>query len=72
MYIIFLKEKGNPFTLNNFFKIAKIYYYDPQSVGINVQSPQIAITPRRLTLGRWHINIEHIGSVFDKPLQIFW
>ena len=25
-------------------------YYDPQSAGINVQSPQSATTPRRLTL----------------------
>ena len=32
--------------------IAQICYYDPQSVGINVQSPQSATTPKRLTLGR--------------------
>ena len=31
-------------------KITQIYYYDPQSAGINVQSPQTATTPRRLTL----------------------
>ena len=29
--------------------IAQIYYFDPQSAGINVQSPQSATTPRRLT-----------------------
>ena len=31
-------------------KIAQIYYYDPQSARINVQSPQSESTPRRLTL----------------------
>jgi hypothetical protein len=31
-------------------KIAQIYYYDPQSAGINVQSPQSESTPKRLTL----------------------
>ena len=30
--------------------IAQISYYDPQSAGINVQSPQSATTPKRLTL----------------------
>ena len=30
-------------------KIAQIYYYDPQSAGINVQSPQSEPTPKRLT-----------------------
>ena len=29
--------------------MAQIYYYDPQSAGINVQSPQSESTPRRLT-----------------------
>ena len=29
-----------------------LIYYDPQSAGINVQSPQSATTPRRLTLGQ--------------------
>ena len=41
-------------TFNHFYseksKIAQIYYYDPQSAGINVQSPQSESTPRRLTL----------------------
>jgi len=32
--------------------MAQIYYYDPQSAGINVQSPQSESTPRRLTLVR--------------------
>jgi hypothetical protein len=32
--------------------IAQICYYDPQSAGINVQSPQGATTPRRPTLVR--------------------
>ena len=27
-----------------------LYYYDPQSAGINVQSPRSESTPRRLTL----------------------
>ena len=31
-------------------KIAQIYNYDPQSAGINVQSPKSESTPRRLTL----------------------
>ena len=31
-------------------KIAQIYYYDPQSAGINLQSLQSESTPRRLTL----------------------
>ena len=30
--------------------IAQIYYYDPQSTEINMQSPQSATTSRRLTL----------------------
>ena len=30
--------------------MAQIYYYEPQSVVINVQSPQSELTPRRLTL----------------------
>ena len=31
-------------------KTAQIYYYDPQSAGINMQSPQSESTSRRLTL----------------------
>ena len=30
--------------------MAEIYYYDPQSAGITMQSPQSESTPRRLTL----------------------
>ena len=30
--------------------LAQIYYYDPQSAGINMQSPQSESIPRRLTL----------------------
>ena len=57
--IIFQKEKGNTFTFLIIFtvkslqkksKIEQIYYYDHQSAGINVQSPQSDSTPRRLTL----------------------
>ena len=33
-------------------KIAQIYYYDLQSAGINVQSPQSESTPRILTLDK--------------------
>ena len=32
-------------------KIAQIYYYDPQSAGINLHSPQSDSTPWTLTLG---------------------
>jgi hypothetical protein len=31
-------------------KIAQIYYYDPQSAEINMQSPQSDLTPWTLTL----------------------
>ena len=49
------KRKGKYFyTFNHFHivksKIAQSYYYDPQSAGINMQSPQSRTTPRRLTL----------------------
>ena len=54
----FQKEKGNTFTLLIILivkslqksEIAQIYYYDHQSAGINVQSPQSESTHRRLTL----------------------
>ena len=37
--------------MNGWFgKIAQIYYYDPQSAGINLQSPQSDSTPWTLTL----------------------
>ena len=58
--IIFQKEKGNTFTLLIIIiekslqkeQIAQITYYEPQSAGINLQSPQSDLTPRRLTLKR--------------------
>ena len=56
--IIFQKENGNTFPLFIIFlvksfqksKIAQIYYYDPTSAGINLQSPQSDSTPWTLTL----------------------
>ena len=56
--VIIQKEKGNIFTLLIIVivkslqkrKIEQIYYYDPQSAGINVQSPQSESTTRKLTL----------------------
>ena len=52
-FIIFQEENGKTFTLLIIFKskIAQIYYYDPQSAGINLQSPQSDSTPWTLTLG---------------------
>ena len=56
----FSKRKGKYFdTFNHSYSkkssnratyIAQICYYDPQSAEINVQSPQSATTPKRLTL----------------------
>ena len=44
-------------------QIAQIYYYEPQSAGINVQSPKSESTSRRLTL----ITAEtHIIFVIDR------
>ena len=56
--IIFQKENGNTFTVFIIFvvkslqkeQIAQIYYYDPQSAGMNLQSPQSDSTPWTLTL----------------------
>ena len=55
---MFQKENGNTFTLLIIFivkslqknKIVQIYYYDPQSAGINLHSPQSDSTPWTLTL----------------------
>ena len=47
-------------------KIAKLYYYDPQSAGINLQSPQSDSTPWTLTLG-WIVAAGTIKEIF-----IFW
>ena len=61
--IIFQKEKGNTFTLLIIFIVKSLQKKrakwhksttitgDPQSDGINEQSPQSESTPRRLTLG---------------------
>jgi hypothetical protein len=57
LVIIFQNENGNTFTLLIIFivkslqkrKIAQIYY-EPQSAGINLQSPQSDSTPWTLTL----------------------
>ena len=45
--INFQKEKANTFTILIILivKSLQICYYDPQSTGINVQSPQNASTP---------------------------
>ena len=56
--IIFQKENGNNFTLLIIFIVkslqiellAQIHYYNPQSTGINLQSPQSDLTPWILTL----------------------
>ena len=58
--IIFQKENGNTFTLLIIFIVKSlIYCYDPQSAGINLQSPQSDSTPWTLTLGWWEKQIEH-------------
>ena len=44
--------------------MAQIYYYDHQSAGINVQSPQSESTPRRLTLAMTN-NVDK-WSIMDK------
>ena len=51
-YYKFSKRKGKYFyTFNHSYsEKSQICYYDPQSAGINMQSPQSATTPRRLTL----------------------
>ena len=40
-------------------KIAGIYYYDPQSAGINLQSPQSDSTPWTLTLMFHYLMKQH-------------
>ena len=62
--IIFQKENGNTFTLLINFIVkslqkeqnSKIYYYDPHSTGINLQSPQSDSTLWTLTLTYPHEN----------------
>ena len=46
-----------------------ILYYDPQSAGINVQSPQIDSTPRRLTLTGTPIFILKYLSAYNLKYQ---
>ena len=54
--MLLLSKKKSFCTFNHFYsevfkksKIAQIYYYDPQSAGINLQSPQSDSTPWTLT-----------------------
>ena len=67
--IVIQKEKGSNFTVLIIFIVKSlqkvqnstnllVYYYDPQSTGINVQSPQSESTPRGLTLTWAHVNSE--------------
>ena len=56
--IILKQENGNTFTILIIFIVKSLqkeqnstnYYYDPQSTGINLQSPQSDSTPWTLTL----------------------
>ena len=48
-------------------KIAQIFYNDPQSAGINVQSPKSESTPWRLTLNNLLLNAIHD---FYSPLYL--
>ena len=85
-YYYFSKRKGKYFyTFNHFYseksskksKIAQIYYYDPQSAKINVQSPQSESTPRRLTLTKslscssYQFSHQHFDLLLPKQ-QISW
>ena len=47
-------------------KIAQIYYYDPQSAGINLQSTQSDSTPWTLTLG----GTQHLVTVFAETKSV--
>ena len=59
LYIFFKKSK-----------IAQIYYYDPQSAGINLQSPQINSTPWTLTLGMTFLMNLFVRK--NKKIRIDW
>ena len=50
--------------------IAQIYYYDPQSAGINLQSPQSATTPRRLTLKTLRSNPDTAAFQFRSSVRV--
>jgi hypothetical protein len=54
-------------------KIAQIYYYDPQSAGINMQSPQSDLTPWTKTLGWGHgaKNVSRFVLFFADVIKIF-
>ena len=43
--------------------MAQVYYCDPQSAGINMQSPQSDLTPWTLTLGMTTVQ-KHDGPIF--------
>ena len=72
---LFQTENGNSFTLLIIFivnslqkgKRAQIYYYDPQSAGINVQYSQSESVPWRLDFNHNTWNI--IGSPNGKFIQ---
>ena len=49
-------------------KIAQIYYYDPQSAGINLQSPQSDSTPWTLTLSHAYFLVQ--SYLLDWSLQL--
>ena len=48
--LLIFKKKRQILLIILIVKSLQICYYDPQSAGINVQSPQSATTLRRLTL----------------------
>ena len=58
--------RANYITLLNIFLVkslqiellAQIHYYDPQSTGINLQSPQSDLTPWTLTLPKGHFEVK--------------
>ena len=91
--IIYQKENGNTFTLFIIFivkslqkdKIAQIYYNNPQSTGINLQSSQSDSTPWTLTLCsrqcwrqklllsfRWLYEAPSFVFMFDLHQGFFW
>ena len=60
-----------PFILSDSFPIR---VYDPQSAGINVQSPQSELTPRRLTLldRLPHQSTQKAYRTLGGPLEWLW
>ena len=51
--------------------MAQICYYDPQSAGINMQSPKSATTPRRLALVKFFSYLSWTGSWSHARRNIF-